>query len=299
MEIDGLKTQLANVRRDLNKAVNEKMALEARSRKDIEAIKGQLDDANFELDNMRRDVEEGGSMSKKDVERQRKSWEGERQELQMKIGKLESSIRERQSEIDELRSTAQEASRLAVELEEERARKAPVTAPAPVDTAELNRLQSKVAELQTELIRARNTTTSTTTTAQPTTSDLQVRRLQRELEKARRDITALEQSLEQSEEENQSLRTYVPLPGSPGRGKADDGRIMQLESQKEDLQAELESLKETLASLRAELEDLQSVNADLSQLQPQMDGLRAEVMQKDGSIQAMKEETQVCRPSVL
>lgn len=293
MEIDGLKTQLGNVRRDLNKAINEKMALEAKSRKDIEAIKGQLDDANFELDNMRRDVEEGGSVSKKDVEKQKKSWEGERQELQMKIGKLESSIKERQSEVHDLQSSAEEASRLQMELEQERSRKATVITPAPVDTSELNRLQSKIAELQTELTQARSTATSSTSTAQPTTSDLQVRRLQRELEKARRDITALEQSLEQSEEENQSLRTYVPLPGSPGRGKVDDGRVMKLETENEDLRAQLESLRETLESLRVELENLQNVNAGLSHLQPLVESLRAEVMQKDESIQTMREESQV------
>jgi DNA repair exonuclease SbcCD ATPase subunit len=239
-------------------------------------------------------------VSKKDVEKQKKSWEGERQELQLKIGKLETIATERQSEINDLQSSAEEASRLAMELEQERSRKAPAPAPTlGVDTTELNRLQLKVAELQTELTQARNASTSSTTATQSTTTDLQVRRLQRELEKARRDISALEQSLEQSEEENQSLRTYVPLPGSPGRAKMDDGRTMQLESENENLRAELESLKQTMATLRIELESLQSANAGLAGLQPQLEALKAEAAQKEDSIRAMREESQVSYVSLL
>lgn len=291
-EIDGLKTQLTNVKRDLNKAINERMALEARARKDVEAVQGQLDDANFELDALRRDMDDGGnSVSKKEVDRQRRAWDGEKQELQAKIVKLEGTAKDHEEEIGRLRSAADEVDRLNSLLADERAKPKSVPAPAsPVNHAEVDRLTDEVATLRLDLAQARSQAAGHSAPSAP--SDLSVRRLQRQLEKAQRDIEALEQSLDQSEEENQALRSRVPLPGSPGL-KADDGRVMALEADNDELRAEIHQLRETLAAAQTELDTMRSARDQLETVQAELEGLKLEVEQSGIALRAADVEKEV------
>lgn len=295
-EIDGLKTQLANVKRDLNKSINEKMALEARAKKDVDAVRSQLDDANFELDAMRRDFEDGGSVSKKEVERQKKAWDGEKRELQVKLGKLESQVQDRQTELESLKSVSEEVVRLTEELDRERSFKASAQAasvPVPFDTAELERLNSEIDSLRVELAQARAAQhTASASTTSTTSSDLTVRRLQRQLEKAQRDIEALEESLDQSEEENQALRSRVPLPGSPSL-RAEDGRAVQLEIDNSDLRSKIQSLQSTIETLRVEIETLENAASGLRGLQPQVESLQAELKEKDVMLTETREKSTV------
>jgi chromosome segregation ATPase len=273
LEVDGLKTQLANVRRELNKTINEKIAIETRSRKEVESVKNQLDDANFELDNIRRDLEDGGSVSKKEVEKRQRSWEGEKAELVVRIRHLESVVADSKALISTMKASANDAVRLQAELDQTLLDKAS-SSTGPENSLQVTRLTEEVSALQQELTRALAQTP--TSVSSSSSGDLTIRRLERKLEKAQRDTEALEESLNQAEEENQALRSRVPLPGSPGR-KSDDGRQMALEAENENLQVELAGLRAQLAGLQVQMEEARAAHdAALTSEQASTSALRAE-----------------------
>lgn len=257
LEVDGLKTQLANVKRELNKAINEKIAIESRAKKEVENVKSQLEDANFELDNVRRDLEDGGSISKKEVEKRQRSWEGEKAELVVKVRDLERVVAESNEEISIMKTSAADFTRIQAKLDLERS-KPPSSSPAADASAEIARLTEEVASLQQDLVRARAHTPSSVSSS--SSSDLTVRRLERKLEKAQRDAEALEESLNQAEEENQALRSRVPLPGSPNR-KANDCKLVELGEENEKLQNELAELRSELDVLQSQLQEGRSAQA--------------------------------------
>jgi chromosome segregation ATPase len=263
-EVESIKTQLATVKRELDKAINEKIAIESKARKEVESIRNQLYDANFELDGIRRDMEDGGSVSKQDLEKRQKAWEGEKAELAATVKDLERVVADGKLELGELRDAADEVQRLRQELDSERSKQV-IVAPIAVDhTEELARLTGEVTSLQAELARAKASTPPSSAVANTSSADLTIRRLERKLDKAQRDAEALEESLNQAEEENQALRSRVPLPGSPGK-KVDDGRVMELEVDNENLQAEVSQLRNQVQSLRDDLEILQAAHARAEQ----------------------------------
>ena len=272
IEIDSLKTQIANARRDLNKAINEKITVESKARKDVDAVKSLLEDANYELEGLRRELEDGGDGTKKELEKKQKMWESERSELVGKVKELEALVATGKAELVELRSAANEAERLKEELDQARSLQA--AAPTPDHSGEINRLTEEVASLQAELTRAQSQTPTLTTSS----TDLTIRRLERKLEKAQRDTEALEESLDKAEEENQALRSHIPLPGSPGM-KPGDGRMVELEADNERLQDEVTHLQAQIRGLRGELDQLQATAAKAEQAEKDLrelqDGLQS------------------------
>jgi len=259
MEVDALKTQLATARRELNKVINEKISFESRAKKEVDAVKSLLEDANYELAGMRREIEDGGSVSRIEVEKKEKFWDGERAELASKVHDLERTVAAGKAELGDLRSSASGVDRLRNELQQARSA---ATHPAMSDpTDEISRLSEEVRSLQAELIQARAQTSPSTFAPTSSSADLTIRRLERKLDKAQRDAEALEESLNQAEEENQALRTRIPLPDSPGL-KADSGRAIELESDNERLHVEVLELKGQVTSLRAELKTLQTTHAE-------------------------------------
>ena len=272
IEIDSLKTQIANARRDLNKAINEKITVESKARKDVDAVKSLLEDANYELEGLRRELEDGGDGTKKELEKKQKMWESERSELVGKVKELEALVATGKAELGDLRSRASEAERLRGELDQARSLQA--AAPTPDHSGEINRLTEEVASLQAELTRAQSQTPTLTTSS----TDLTIRRLERKLEKAQRDTEALEESLDKAEEENQALRSHIPLPGSPGM-KPGDGRMVELEADNERLQDEVTHLQAQIRGLRGELDQLQATAAKAEQAEKDLrefqDGLQS------------------------
>lgn len=257
LELDAMKTQLATAKRELNKAINEKIWVESKAKKEIDAVKDLLENANYELDGMRRDLEDGGSISKKEMEKRQKVWEGEKIELESRIQDLEGLVADGKTRLSESEAAADEA---------ERVRRKEHSKPAPPSTSpdhseELSRLTEEVRSLQAELVRARAQSPPSSTAPTSSSSELTIRRLERNLDKARRDAEALEESLNQAEEENQALRTRIPLPNSPG-SKVDNEKVAGLEVQNGKLQGEVLQLQEQVKSLRGELATLQASLAE-------------------------------------
>jgi len=274
IEIDSLKTQIANARRDLNKAINEKITVESKARKDVDAVKSLLEDANYELEGLRRELEDGGDGTKKELEKKQKLWESERSELAGKVKELEALVATGKAELGDLRSRASEAERLRGELDQARSLQA--ATPTPDHSGEIIRLTEEVASLQAELIRAQSQTPTSTISS----TDLTIRRLERKLEKAQRDTEALEESLDKAEEENQALRSHIPLPGSPGV-KPEDGRIVELETDNERLQGEVAQLQAQIRSVREELDHLQAAGAKAEQAEKDLQEVQDSLQSKE------------------
>ena len=288
IEIDGLKTQLANVRRDLNKAINEKMALEAKSRKDIEAVKNQLDDANFELDNMRRDLEDGGSVSKKDMEKQKKSWEGERQEMQVKIGRSETVAKERQSEINDLKSELTEVrtqvdaltaekSQLEQSLSTVRREKDDLVEVANRLTLETTNLGEKLStqleELEEERVTSRNAAKRVEEAeAMISSGDIQLAKLSEDLEAAITLRTSLESKIAE-------LQDTLANRSTESEADARDTELSQLRSELEIVRStlaekETESQREVQILSFTKEQDAKSAKEQLDNLQSELDTAR-------------------------
>jgi len=256
VELDALKTQLATAKRELNKAINEKIWVESKAKKEVDAVKDLLENANYELDGMRRDLEDGGSVSRKEMEKRQKVWESERAELGSRIRDLEGLVEDGKARWSELQSAANEAGHLREELDKERSKATPI-AGMPDHSEELSRLSEEVRSLQAELARARAQSPPSSSAPTSLSLELTIRRLERNLVKAVRDTEALEKSLNQAEEENQALRTRIPLPDSP-TSRADNGKVMELEVENERLQGEVSNLQDQVKSLRGDLSTLQA-----------------------------------------
>jgi len=257
LELDAMKTQLATARRELNKAINEKIWVESKAKKEIDAVKDLLENANYELDGMRRDLEDGGNISKKEMEKRQKVWAGEKTELERRVQDLEGFVADGRTKLGELQATASDAERMRGE---EQARPTP-TSTTPDHSQELSRLTEEVRSLQAELVRARAQSPPSSSAPTSSSSELTIRRLERNLDKARRDAEALEESLNQAEEENQALRTRIPLPDSPGLS-VDNEKVAELELDNERLQGEVSQLQEQVKSLRGDLATLQASLAE-------------------------------------
>jgi chromosome segregation ATPase len=288
-EVDALKTQLATAKRELNKSINEKISLESKAKKEVDAVKSLLEDANYELDGLRRELDDGGSISRKEMEKKHKVWDGERAELAKKVQDLERTIGDGKAELVELRSAADEVDRLRDELDQARSR--PPVSTSPDHSEELSRLSGEVTSLQAELVRARAQTSPSSSSAPFSSSaDLTIRRLERKLDKAQRDAEALEESLNQAEEENQALRSRIPLLSSPG-SKADDGRFMELEVENERLQDDVVQLGNQVHSLRRDLESLQASHAKALELEEALQLVQVVAQEKEA---AWDTERKVC-----
>jgi DNA repair exonuclease SbcCD ATPase subunit len=281
LELDALKTQLATAKRELNKAINEKIWVESKAKKEVDAVKDLLENANYELDGMRRDLEDGGSISRKEMEKRQKVWEGERAELSVRIQDLEGLVEDGQTKLSELQSAANEAEHLSEELDQERSKPALISTRAD-HAEELSRLSEEVRSLQSELVRARAQNPPSSSAPASSSSELTIRRLERNLDKARRDAEALEESLNQAEEENQALRTRIPLPSSPGL-KADDGKVVELEIDNERLQGEVSQLQEQVRSLRRDLATLQASLAKAQESEEALERVQGTMVHKEAA----------------
>jgi chromosome segregation ATPase len=297
VELDALKTQLATAKRELNKAINEKIWVESKAKKEVDAVKDLLENANYELDGMRRDLEDGGSISRKDMEKRQKDWAGEKAELGVKIQDLEGLVAEGKARLSELQSAANEAEHLREELEQERSKPAPIST-APDHAEELSRLSEEIRSLQSELVRARAQSPPSSSAPTSSSSELTIRRLERNLDKARRDTEALEESLNQAEEENQALRTRIPLPNSPGL-KADDGKVAELEVENERLQGEVSNLRELVRSLRGDLVTLQASLTKAQEAEEALERVQGTLLDKEAAWNTERQVRYSYLPQVL
>jgi chromosome segregation ATPase len=297
LELDALKTQLATAKRELNKAINEKIWVESKAKKEVDAVKDLLENANYELDGLRRDLEDGGSISRKEMEQRQKVWEGERADLVVKIQDLEGLVADGKARLRELQSAANEAERAREELEQERSKSAP-TSTTPDHSEELSRLSEEVRSLQAELVRARAQSPPSSSAPTSSSSELTIRRLERNLDKARRDTEALEESLNQAEEENQALRTRIPLPSSPGL-KADDGKVVQLEMDNERLQSEVSQLQDQVRSLRGGLATLQASLAKAQEAEEALGRVQGTLLDKEVAWNTERQVSYFCLVEVV
>lgn len=276
-EIDNLKNQLANVRRDLNKAINEKIALEGKTKKEVEAVRTQLDDANFELDALRMDMQGGGGVSKSGVEKMKKAWDGERAELSQKVKEVQLVVEEQKREIEVLVKKAQRVDDLQNQLEVAASASSGGT---DSDSDQAAALKKRITILEEEIAQARSTT-ATSAPAGP--SDFAMRRLQRQLDQATREKKELEEAYEKSEEENYALKSRLPLPSSPVLKAVtiqpvDEARIDELEMAVQNMTAEKVDMGSTLQAVRAELvqkvEELSAAHAQLEDVQAVLQEVR-------------------------
>jgi chromosome segregation ATPase len=297
VEVDALKTQLATAKRELNKAINEKIWVESKAKKEVDAVKDLLENANYELDGMRRDLEDGDSISRKEMEKRQKVWEGERAELGTRIQELESVVEDGKARLSELQSTANEAERLRRDLEQERSKVAPISTTAD-HSEELSRLSEEVRSLQSELVRARAQSPPTSSAPTSSSSELTIRRLERNLDKARRDTEALEESLNQAEEENQALRTRIPLPDSPG-SRADNGKVVELEVEKQRLQGEVSLLQEQVRSLRGDLATLQASLTKAQEAEKALERVQGTLLDKEAAWNTERQVSYSYLPQML
>jgi len=281
VELDALKTQLATAKRELNKAINEKIWVESKAKKEVDAVKDLLENANYELDGMRRDLEDGGSISKKDMEKRQKVWEGERAELGLRIQGFEGLVAYGKTRLSELQSAADEAEHLREELDKERSKATPIPT-TPDHSEELSRLSEEVRSLQAELARARAQSPPSSSAPTSLSLEVKIRRLERNLVKAVRDTEALEKLLNQAEEENQALRSRIPLPDSP-TSRPDNGKVMELEIENERLQGEASNLQDQVKSLRGDLSTLQASLAKAQAAEKALERVQRTLLDKEAA----------------
>jgi DNA repair exonuclease SbcCD ATPase subunit len=279
LDIEKLRTQLANAKRELDKLTNAKLAQEKSSKKEIDDLKSRLDDANYELEDRRR---EGGGAggSNKEIESGKK----EIALLKGKMQGLEEEVKARTEKVQQLETKLAKLETVGDALAEEKRRTAELqqaistalpSSPNPDLLERINLLENQLAEARAQPLSS--------TSSLPAAA--QIRRLERELEKIRRELVTAEEEIEKLDIENLALKANKALPGSPGSKSAmlpavDAERVLELEMKVEELEAELlkgqevgvetakfkaavEEAQKALASAKAEAEDARSRARDL------------------------------------
>ncbi|WVW86097.1 hypothetical protein I302_108136 [Kwoniella bestiolae CBS 10118] len=280
-QVKALQEQLMNRKVELDKAVNEKLAMEITSKKKLGKMESDMDDIKEELDFYRRNQDGAGPSSKEEVEKVKKAMRSENEQLQIRLKAKEDEIVAHVQQISSLEKKVEEIGRLEADLEKERSlRKSfEISQVDPsIPSSQLQEAEEKIQSLQAELIKAR----STTSTSSSKGGDMEIRQVKRELQKALRDKEYLEslvkendELLAEKDEEIQRMKTAIPVPGSPVLGaQVDDGRIQELEDekmvleeqfvgQKEKYEEEIRDIEGRLEAVTAELEDVKKVEQEL------------------------------------
>ncbi|EIW72223.1 hypothetical protein TREMEDRAFT_58384 [Tremella mesenterica DSM 1558] len=254
-QLDTLREQLKSAKREQDKAVNFKLALERTSKKEIEDLRSKLEDAVAEIDFYRRS-EDGGSS--REMEKLKKTAEAEKERLKGTIIELERIKTEHMSKIEELQQVIKERAESLSELREDRVGRGGMD--DEEDTKkEVNELKDKVRQLELEL----NNVPQTRTSGSGTDASLRRKldRAERELRAAREDLEANEALLEEKEKEIFKLKARVPMPRSPFSTPTelpDDGRVEELETRLAALQQELVEKNERIQGLEKEVREKQA-----------------------------------------
>lgn len=256
--------QLANTKREYDKAVNEKLAAEVSARKTAERFENEMYELNGELEYYRRS--DGGVDMKQlnELKKTALAAKAEKEDLSKKLAEKERQVEHQVSEMARLEEEAQLVQKLKEELEEERQIRQQLEA-APnsesfVDEASL----AKINALEVELAKFK----AASTTGGSRSGDSELRQARRDLQKALRDKEYLEslvkendELLAEKDEELARMRAAVPLPGSPSLASqaADPGLVAALEEEKaalvDDLEKQAQAHEEEIVRIEGQLSE--------------------------------------------
>lgn len=256
--------QLANTKREYDKAVNEKLAAEVSARKTAERFENEMYELNGELEYYRRS--DGGVDMKQlnELKKTALAAKAEKEDLSKKLAEKERQVEHQVSEMARLEEEAQLVQKLKEELEEERQIRQQLEA-APnsesfVDEASL----AKINALEVELAKFK----AASTTGGSRSGDSELRQARRDLQKALRDKEYLEslvkendELLAEKDEELARMRAAVPLPGSHSLASqaADPGLAAALEEEKaalvDDLEKQAQAHEEEIVRIEGQLSE--------------------------------------------
>jgi len=249
IELDKLKTQLVNAKKELDKVTNAKLALERSSAREVEELKSRLEDANFELEDWRRN---DGSGSKAGIENAKKAARQEVDVLTRRVDELEETIREKERALEKLPVYEAQIAELRIALDQAQA-----VATETVHGTSTNEASAElIADLEKELAAARTAAPSVALPADKTS-----RQLQREISKLKSQVTNLEEELAAQDDEILRLRGAVPLPGSPSltatKSNEEIAKIALLEGELEDAKSQANEARERLEIAEEQTQALQ------------------------------------------
>ncbi|OXG17997.1 hypothetical protein C367_04810 [Cryptococcus neoformans Ze90-1] len=297
-QVDHLKVQLANTKREYDKAVNEKLAAEVSARKTAERFENEMYELNGELEYYRRS--DGGVDMKQlnELKKTALAAKAEKEDLSKKLAEKERQVEHQVSEMARLEEEAQLVQKLKEELEEERQTRQQLEA-APnsesfVDEASL----AKINALEVELAKFK----AASTTGGSRSGDSELRQARRDLQKALRDKEYLEslvkendELLAEKDEELARMRAAVPLPGSPSLAlqAADPGLVAALEEEKaalvDDLEKQAQAHEEEIVRIEGQLSEK---TKELEVLRESEQLLREQHLRGQTEIESIKTEHQ-------
>jgi DNA repair exonuclease SbcCD ATPase subunit len=252
IELDKLKTQLVNAKKELDKVTNAKLALERSSAREVEELKSRLEDANFELEDWRRN---DGSGSKAGIENAKKAARQEVDVLTRRVDELEETIREKERALEKLPVYEAQIAELRIALDQAQAVATETLHGTSTNEASAE-LSERIADLEKELAAARTAAPSVALPADKTS-----RQLQREISKLKSQVTNLEEELAAQDDEILRLRGAVPLPGSPSltatKSNEEIAKIALLEGELEDAKSQANEARERLEIAEEQTQALQ------------------------------------------
>ncbi|ODN77677.1 hypothetical protein L202_04827 [Cryptococcus amylolentus CBS 6039] len=267
-QVETLTTQLANTKRDHNKAVNEKLALEHATKNKVASLEEDLEEARGELEFYH--ASDGG-IDAKQVEELKKAAQQvreEKEDLARKLSLKEEEVKRQLGEITRLEGEAHLLESLRAELDDERQARQELEA-ANTDQAgsETNFSLEKISALEAELAKVKAATNTTSRSG-----DSELRQVRRDLQKALRDRDYLDslvkendELLAEKDEEISRMRAAILIPGSPVLGaQGDSSRVADLEEEKAGLLIDLEKQVEDHAHEIAAIET--KLSATMSEL---------------------------------
>lgn len=254
--------QLANTKREYDKAINEKLAAEVSARKTAERFENEMYELNGELEYYRRS--DGGADMKQmdELKKAAQAARAEKEELSKQLAEKEQEIGRQVSEMAKLEKEAQLVQKLKEELEEGKQSRQQLEAASNsasfVDEASL----AKINALEVELVRAK----AVSTAGGSRSGDFELRQVRRDLQKALRSKEYLEslvkendELLAEKDEELARMRAAIPLPGSPSLSPqtSDPGLVEALEEEKaalvEDLEKQAHKYEEEIMRIEVQL----------------------------------------------
>ena len=295
LELSAVKTQLANINRSQMKLENEKIALERSSAKKVDELKSQLEDANFELEDYRRNDGGGG---RQELEKAKKAAKVEIEVLQQKADTWEVEAQASKKEMVSLKAKVARLDELEASLNEERkarllAEQSATPSESPGEDIAVEKIRSlteKVANLEADLASARSMPTSSSATI----TDKATRQLRRELDTALREKTYLEDQLKEQDDEILTLRGRIPIPDSPAQSprtvpSIDAELLSSLETQVVALQTELEQRES------AKTEEIHGLEVRLDEATKELEAAKADVFDVQASFDVYRGEMEVSR----
>ncbi|WWC71952.1 uncharacterized protein I206_105911 [Kwoniella pini CBS 10737] len=279
-----LQEQLALRKKDLDKAVNEKLALEITSKKKMQKMESDMEDVKEELDFYRRNQDSGSNL---EINKLKKAMQVENDNLRAQLTEKTNEIAVKSQEIQGLEKRVELISALESDLEKERKARIsleqlPTSAGLPTESLAA---EEKIRTLEAELLKVRSNSTHTSK------GDVEIRQVKRELQKTLRDKEYLEslvkendELLAEKDEEIQRMRTAIPVPGSPVLHPTGE-RTEELENEKmaleDQIQQQKDKYEEELKVIDSRLQDTMNRLAELTVVEQQ---LRAECKQAQNKV---------------